>query len=195
MHISRLPSALYRVRCLCRIICCIILTVRFSVINKQISSGVGGIRQTHPSGFRRLRLLQQVPDFASQFAEPTGAEVFSGSHLKTLRLFTHLLEHVLLALVIAVLAARLQVQLVDAPVLEVVGERQDAHLLDEVKLTGAVEVEHGRERPRVTVEVELHSVQAGKHGRRATMYTVSRQVDHQGTLKILSPLETGANCK
>jgi len=64
---------------------------------------------------------------------------------------------------ISVLAAGLEVQLVDAPVLEVVGERQNAHLLNEVKLSCTVEVEHGRERARVTIEVEFHSVQAATH--------------------------------
>jgi len=108
-----------------------------------------------------LRLLHQIPDAASQ----TGAGALSaaeilvdGSSLTSdaLRLLAHLLEDVLLALVVAVLAARLEVQLVDAPVLEVVGERQHADVVDEVQLTGPIEVEHGRERARVTVEKELH---------------------------------------
>jgi len=114
---------------------------------------------TYPGGFRCLRLLEQVPDLASRLGEPPRPEVLGGSHLKALSLLPHLLEHVLLALVVAVLAARLEVQLVDAPVLEVVGERQHAHLLDEVQLTGAVEIQHGRERSRVTIKVKLHRIQ------------------------------------
>jgi len=50
-------------------------------------------------------------------------------------------------LVIAVLAARLQVQFVDAPVLKVVTEGHDAHVLDQVQSTCPVEVEYRCERP------------------------------------------------
>ena len=54
------------------------------------------------------------------------------------------------------LAARLQIQLVDAPVFQVVGERQYADVVDQVQLACPVEVQHGREGARVTVEEELH---------------------------------------
>ena len=118
---------------------------------------------TYPCGLRRLRFLEQVPHLTSQISEPAAAEVFSRAHLKALRLLAHLFEDVLLALVISVLTAGLEVELVDAPVLEVVGKRQHTHLLDQMQLPGAVEVEHGRERARVTVEVKFHRVQAAQH--------------------------------
>ena len=54
-----------------------------------------------------------------------------------------------------VLAAGLQVELVDLPEVEVVGEGEDAHLLDEVQLARPVKVEDGGEGARVTVEEVL----------------------------------------
>ena len=54
-----------------------------------------------------------------------------------------------------VLAARLQVEFVDLPEVEVVREGEHAHLLDEVQLARAVEVEDGREGARVAVEEVL----------------------------------------
>ena len=48
-----------------------------------------------------------------------------------------------LALVVFVLAAGLQVQLVDPPVLEVVTESEDTHLLYQVELSRPVEVQDG----------------------------------------------------
>lgn len=50
------------------------------------------------------------------------------------------------------LTARLQVQLVDAPVLQVVAEGEHAHLVHQVQLAGAVEVEDGAEALGVAVE-------------------------------------------
>ena len=60
-------------------------------------------------------------------------------------------------LVIAVLAARLQVQFVDAPVLKVVTEGHDAHVLDQVQSTCPVEVEYRCERPACPT----HGIQQG----------------------------------
>ena len=132
---------------------------------------------THPGGHGGLRFLHKVPGAASQPNARPAAEVLvdGTSLLDTLGLLAHLLEHVLLALVVAVLAARLEVELVDAPVLEVVGERQHAHLLDEVQLTGPVEVQHRRERTRVSIEVELHRVQAANTPQHVpTVFALSR---------------------
>jgi len=50
------------------------------------------------------------------------------------------------------LAARFQVELVHAPVLEVVAEGDDAHLFNQVELTGSVEVENRWEGSRMPVE-------------------------------------------
>ena len=54
-----------------------------------------------------------------------------------------------------VLAAWLEVELVDLPEVEVVGEGEDAHLLDQVQLARPVKVEDGGEGARVTVEEVL----------------------------------------
>ena len=64
------------------------------------------------------------------------------------------------------LAARLQVEFVDLPEVEVVGEGEHAHLLDEVQLARAVEVEDGREGARVAVE-EVLVVRLGGSGNSA----------------------------
>ena len=49
----------------------------------------------------------------------------------------------------------LHVNLVDEPVVEVVAEGHDAHLVDHVELPGAIEVEHRVEGARVAVEEVL----------------------------------------
>ena len=77
-----------------------------------------------------------------------------------LRLPPQLLVHLLLLLVVARLAARLQVDLVDAPVVQLLAERQRAHLLHHVQLARAVEVEDGGERSGVAVEEVLVVVEA-----------------------------------
>ena len=62
-----------------------------------------------------------------------------------------------------VLAARLEVELVDLPEVEVVGEGEDAHLLDQVQLARPVKVEDGGEGARVAVE-EVLVVRLGQSG-------------------------------
>ena len=62
-----------------------------------------------------------------------------------------------------VLAAWLEVELVDLPEVEVVGEGEDAHLLDQVQLARPVKVEDGGEGARVTVE-EVLVVRLGQSG-------------------------------
>ena len=58
------------------------------------------------------------------------------------------------------LTARLKVEFIDTPVLEVVGERKNTHLFYEMQLPGSIEVEDRSECSRMPVEVELHSVEA-----------------------------------
>lgn len=53
------------------------------------------------------------------------------------------------------LAAGLQVQFVDAPVLQVITKREHAHLVDDVQLAGAIEVQDGAEALRMSVEEVL----------------------------------------
>lgn len=79
-------------------------------------------------------------------------ELFLVTLTQTLSLFAHLLVDVLFTLVVFVLTARLEVELVHAPVLEVVAEGDDTHFFDQVQLTRPVEVEDGREGSRMPVE-------------------------------------------
>lgn len=70
-----------------------------------------------------------------------------------------LLVHLLLFLVIPGLAAGLQVDLVDAPEVQLLAEREGAHLLHHVQLPGAVEVQDGGEGAGVSVEKVLAVIQ------------------------------------
>ena len=110
---------------------------------------------THPGGHRRRRFLQQIPQKLLILCALAVSPVLLLVGDQALRLLPHLLVDVLLALVVLVLAAGLQVQLVDPPVLQVVAERQHAHLLHEVQLPSPVEVEDGGEGAGVTVEEVL----------------------------------------
>ena len=56
---------------------------------------------------------------------------------------------------ILLLTAGLEQVLAHAPVGEIFVEREDANVLDQVELAGAVVVEHGAERARIAVEEEL----------------------------------------
>lgn len=47
---------------------------------------------------------------------------------------------------ILVLATALEIELVDAPICEIVAERQHAHLVYQVELAGAIEIEDRAER-------------------------------------------------
>ena len=67
----------------------------------------------------------------------------------------HLFERRLLALLVLEVAARLERVLVDAPVEQVVVERECAHVVDQVQLARAIQVEHGVEGGRVAIEEEL----------------------------------------
>lgn len=69
-----------------------------------------------------------------------------------LRLLPHLLVHVLLPLMVFVLTTRLQIQLIHSPVLQVIAERQHAHLVHQMELPGPVEVEDRAERLGMAVK-------------------------------------------
>ena len=83
------------------------------------------------------------------------AELFLFLDAQALGLLAHLLVDVLLALVVLVLAAGFQVQLVDAPVVEVVAEGNDAHLFDQVQFARPVKVQDRAEGARMSVEEVL----------------------------------------
>lgn len=71
-----------------------------------------------------------------------------------------LLVHLLLFLVVPGLAAGLQVDLVDAPEVQLLAEGEGAHLLHHVQLSCAVEVQDGGEGAGVSVEKVLVVIQA-----------------------------------
>jgi len=60
---------------------------------------------------------------------------------KALGFLPHLFVDVLLALVVTVLTAGLQVELVHAPVLQVLGEGQHTEFLDKVQLSRPIEIQ------------------------------------------------------
>ena len=102
-----------------------------------------------------MRFLDEVPQTPLVLGELAGAKVLLDLLLDVGRLFLHLVDDMLLAGVELVLAARLQVDLIDAPEVKVFGESHDAHLVDDVKTPGPVKIEHGVEGPRVTIEEVL----------------------------------------
>lgn len=118
---------------------------------------------THPSRDAGGRFLQQVPQVLLVLRALALAELLLVALPQGLRLLAHLLVHVLLALVVLVLATRLQVQLVHAPVGQVLAERQHAHLVHQVQLARPVEVQHLRKR-NATHRVRAKRFQGAKAG-------------------------------
>lgn len=89
-------------------------------------------------------LLEQIPQDLLVVRALALAELLFVALPQRFRLLAHLFVHVLLALVVLVLTTRFQVQLVHAPILQVVTERQHAHLVDQMQLSRPVEVQHLR---------------------------------------------------
>jgi len=90
---------------------------------------------TYSGGAGGLRVLHQVPDFAAQ-ARAAVVEVLGEEAALFGRffLFAYFFEDVLFAVVVAEVAAGLEVALVDAPVLQVVVEGHDAAVVQQVQL-------------------------------------------------------------
>ena len=84
---------------------------------------------TYPCCDRRGGFLQHIPQPLLVLRALALAKFLFVPLPQRLRLLPHLLVHVLLPLVVLVLAARLQVQFVNTPVLQVVTEREDAHFV------------------------------------------------------------------
>ena len=116
---------------------------------------------------RRVRLLHELPDKSLILGVFPISEVILVILPQLASLYFHLLQHGLLHLLIlqlkkislltarscfSHLAAGLQVDLINAPVSEIVCEGEAANVLLDVKLAGPVEVEDGVEGPRVTVK-------------------------------------------
>lgn len=99
---------------------------------------------TYPRCDARGGLLEQVPQDLLVVRALALAELFLVPLPQRFRLLAHLLVHVLLALMVLVLTTRLQIQLVHAPVLQVVTERQNAHLVHQMQFARPVEVQYLR---------------------------------------------------
>lgn len=84
---------------------------------------------TYPSGNTCGRLLQKVPYKLLILRTLAFAKLFLVPLRKRFRLLAHFLKDVLLALVVLVLATGLQVELVHTPVLQVIGEGENAHFV------------------------------------------------------------------
>lgn len=100
--------------------------------------------------------LQEVPKFLLLvWAAGVIKFPFPISISQSLCFSSELLVHLLLLLVVSRLAARLQVDLIDAPVIELLAEWQRAHFLHHVQLSSSVKIQDRRERARVSVEEVL----------------------------------------
>lgn len=113
------------------------------------------------SSDRGVRLLQQIPQFLPLLRTAGVVKLPLSVPLAQCLCFPpQLLVHLLLFLVIARLAARLQINLINTPVIELLSKRERAHLLHHVQLPGAIEVQDARERARMPVEEVLVFMQA-----------------------------------
>ena len=89
-------------------------------------------------------LLKQIPKTLLDLAESPRPE-----ELRLLHLLDPVDPQELPGLVVALLAARLPVELVDAPIPKVITESQNTHLLNKMQLARPVEVEDGIEGTRM----------------------------------------------
>lgn len=89
--------------------------------------------------------LQQIPELLSLVGPAALFLLLTLILPQCLRFPPQLLIHLLLLLVVPRLAAWLQVDLIDSPVVQLLAKRQGAHLLHHVQLPCSVEVEDGGE--------------------------------------------------
>lgn len=108
----------------------------------------------------RAWLLQQVPEFLPFVGATGGGELLTFPLSHVLSLSLQFLVHLLLFLVVPGLAAGFQVDLIDAPEVQLLTEGERAHLLHHVQLARAVEVKDGGEGSRVSVKEVLVVSQA-----------------------------------
>ena len=120
----------------------------------------------YPGSKRGVWFLKKIPETLLDASQSARAEelrllnlVLGGVKDLVTGLEHHLLHsvegHQLSRLVVALLAAGFQVELIDAPVVEVLLEGYRAALLPKVKFTSTVEVNDSTEVPGVSVKVVL----------------------------------------
>ena len=97
-------------------------------------------------------LLDEVPQALLVLGELARAKVFLDLFLYVEGLFLHLFLHMLLSRVELVLTTGLQVNLVNLPVLEVIGKGHHAHLIHHVKTARTVKVQNRIETSWMTVK-------------------------------------------
>lgn len=89
---------------------------------------------------RGVRLLQQVPQLLPFLGAASVIEFFPLSLSHGLRLSPQFFVHLLFLLMVPGLAARLQVDLIDPPVIKLLAKRERAHLFHHVELPCPVEI-------------------------------------------------------
>lgn len=109
----------------------------------QYQMVIDGMWCTYPGRQGGGRLFQEIPQVFLIAGAGAVAKLFLVPLLKTLGFLAHLFVNVLLTLVIFVLATGLEVELVNAPIFQVVGEGNDAHFLHQMQLARPVEIEDG----------------------------------------------------
>ena len=97
-------------------------------------------------------LLDEVPQAPLVLCKLAGAKVLLNLLLNVGRLLLHLVLDELLAGVELVLTTGLQVNLVNLPVLEVIGKGHHAHLIHHVKIARTVKVQNRIETSWMTVK-------------------------------------------
>lgn len=116
--------------------------------------GVAGVLHGEPEAFAHVAAAQRA--VAQQVMVDVRDLIGGCVHAADLALLVPVVVPALqLALVVAVAAAGVQEELVDAPVLDLLAEGEDAQLLHDVQLPRLVEVEHVEEEAGVSVKVEL----------------------------------------
>jgi len=111
----------------------------------------------YPGCDGRLWFFQEVPQPATSPNDTSSTAMFVLVQRLTQRLGLtfDVVVDAISTFRVAVLTARLDEQLVHTPVVKVVGERQCADLVNEVQLAGAVKLDDGTERARMSVEEVL----------------------------------------
>jgi hypothetical protein len=86
-------------------------------------------KRTHSSTTRSLRFLHEIPHFLAHAWTNETKALLDDALFERLFFFAYLLEHELFLLMVLVLTARLQVELVYAPIAQVVVKGQHAHVV------------------------------------------------------------------